>query len=162
MAAAMLVPSVPAAAWSHKPSLVTGSVSTVTIRYLPGVLKRDRGLCRQSASCRAELDAELALAKLPPSIYGAWEARHLLARLNHLKMVGPGAYPCPLDLGNGYVARFTGPAGKVTKVSVAQSGCQWATVVNRRSAARWSTPSLAGRLHHLLVHGRLHVEANGR
>jgi len=101
--AALVAFSFTPASASSKPKLVNGHVVSVTIRYKSGDLRREGPPCKQIQGCRADI----ALSKLPPATYGAWEARHLAWRINHLEVVGSEVYPCPLGFGNEYVIRFT-------------------------------------------------------
>ena len=129
------------------PSLVRGTVTSVTIRYVAGQLANEPGGCNHVPLCRSEL----ALSRLKRVRYGAWEARHLTARLNHLKWVGDSVYPCPLSLGNGYRLGLSHPRGSITVVFVAQSGCRFASAAGEVHASRWATSKLFGRLRQLLT-----------
>lgn len=132
-----------------EPRLVRGRVVSVHIDYTPGMLTTVHPCPHAMTSCHAAA----ALAARGLVKYGAWEAAHLAARLNHLRRLLPTPLPynCPLSWGDGYTVRFIHPSGLVTTLDVPASGCTWVTNDRAPRATRWANPDLLHRLGMLVM-----------
>ena len=119
------------AAAKTKPPLVSGPVTSVTIRYDHGLLTKNKGYCKQSSTCREEI----RLSHLPPATYGAWQATHLKDRLNHLRLVKKEAFVSPSGMGQWVPDHLQSSSRGREEILADQSGCEFA--LTRDPHALW-------------------------